>query len=285
MLSPGTWSGRERSSHTGVSAVPRIRLAIFTSKCSEAIECFNACGSPPRTGCIQTSTLTRPGMNLSLYFVFFLTSCATVATPGPGVLMTLMKSIRWGFKGAIWTICGTATGAVIMACISATGVGLLLSQSPVAYNWLRVLGACYMIWLGIKNWRVKTVSLEAAIQHKSKTDARTKTPESEPAAETIRHFPFFMEGIVLQMTNPMLIMFFVSLFPQFIDEKVDFALQFSVLTFTYFALIIVIHSLYSIATTCFREFLASESMSRWIYRIGGTIFILLALKVLSQIGF
>ena len=72
-------------------------------------------------------------LNLSLYSLFVITSIMTVATPGPGVLMTLMKSIGYGFRGAIWTICGTATGAIIMSAISATGVGLILRASPDAY--------------------------------------------------------------------------------------------------------------------------------------------------------
>lgn len=154
-------------------------------------------------------------LNLSLYSLFVITSVMTVATPGPGVLMTLMKSIGYGFRGAIWTICGTATGAIIMSAISATGVGLILRASPDAYALLRVVGAAYMIWLGIKNWRVRTVSLESALRgSKHRAITRGAAVEGE-----IRRFPFFMEGITLQMTNPMLIMFFVSLFPQFIDPS------------------------------------------------------------------
>lgn len=72
-----------------------------------------------------------------------------------------------------------------------------------------------MIWLGIKNWRVRTVSLESALRgSKHRAITRGAAVEGE-----IRRFPFFMEGITLQMTNPMLIMFFVSLFPQFIDPS------------------------------------------------------------------
>ena len=218
-------------------------------------------------------------LNLSLYSLFVITSIMTVATPGPGVLMTLMKSIGYGFRGAIWTICGTATGAIIMSAISATGVGLILRASPDAYALLRVVGAAYMIWLGIKNWRVRTMSLESALRG-SKHRAITQGAAVEGE---IRRFPFFMEGITLQMTNPMLIMFFISLFPQFIDPNFDYARQFAILTGSYFALVFIIHSGYSLTVTHFRGALANRGASRIIYRIGGTLFLLLAAQVFLSV--
>lgn len=218
-------------------------------------------------------------LNFSLFTVFVITSIMTVATPGPGVLMTLMKSIGYGFRGAIWTICGTATGAIIMSAISATGVGIILRTSPDAYAVLRVVGAAYMIWLGVKNWRVKAVSLETALRGKKHRD----NAAGVPTAGEIRRFPFFMEGITLQMTNPMLIMFFISLFPQFIDPTLPYGTQYGILASTYGILILIIHSGYSFVTSRFRGFLASERMSSLIYRIGGSIFIALALKVLWDV--
>lgn len=219
-------------------------------------------------------------MNYSLYLLFLVTASTTVATPGPGVLITIMKSLQHGIKGAIWTILGTASGTVVMACISATGLGILLSTSPDAYEALRIFGAGYMIYLGARNWRAKPVSFKAAaaiIEEKSQGGASG----SELA---IRKGSFFMEGIYLQMTNPMLIMFFISLFPQFIDRKLDFGLQFVVLSMTYFMLVVVIHSSYSFIVSRFRNALSNPNRAGIIYKIGGTIFILLALNVLKDVA-
>ena len=219
-------------------------------------------------------------MNYSLYLLFLVTASTTVGTPGPGVLITIMKSLQHGIKGAIWTILGTASGTVVMACISATGLGILLSTSPDAYEALRIFGAGYMIYLGARNWRAKPVSFKAAaaiIEEKSQGGASG----SELA---IRKGSFFMEGIYLQMTNPMLIMFFISLFPQFIDRKLDFGLQFVVLSMTYFMLVVVIHSSYSFIVSRFRNALSNPNRAGIIYKIGGTIFILLALNVLKDVA-
>lgn len=219
-------------------------------------------------------------MNYSLYLLFLVTASTTVATPGPGVLITIMKSLQYGIKGAIWTILGTASGTVVMACISATGLGILLSTSPDAYEALRIFGALYMIYLGVRNWRAKPVSFKAAaaiIEEKSQGEGTSRELG-------IRRGSFFMEGIYLQMTNPMLIMFFISLFPQFIDRKLDFGLQFVVLSLTYFLLVVVIHSCYSFIVSRFRSALSNPNRAGVIYKVGGTIFILLALNVLKDVA-
>lgn len=221
-------------------------------------------------------------MNYSLYILFLITASTTVATPGPGVLITIMKSLQHGIRGAIWTILGTASGTVVMACISATGLGILLSTSPDAYEALRIFGAGYMIYLGLRNWRAKPVSFKAAaaiIEEKSSNGERASDSDQQ-----IRKGSFFMEGIYLQMTNPMLIMFFISLFPQFIDRKLDFAPQFIVLSLTYFLLVVVIHSCYSFIVSRFRSALSNPNRAGIIYKVGGTIFILLAINVLKDVA-
>lgn len=220
-------------------------------------------------------------MNYSLYLLYIVAAAATVASPGPGVLMTLMRSMQWGYRWSIWTVTGIASGTIVMAGISATGLSFLLAQSPAAYDWMCIVGACYMVWLGIKNWRVKTVSLSAAMRHKANNNE--KSIKEEPEHPT--PWSLWFEAIALQMTNPMLIMFFISLFPQFIDPKGDHDLQFVVLSLTFASLVMVIHSGYAIAVTYFRGFLNSPRISQLIYRAGGTIFILLALKVFSQVIF
>lgn len=166
-----------------------------------------------------------------------------------------------------------------MGVLSATSIGILLSPSPSAYNALRILGAAYMVWLGIKNFRVKVVDLDTVI--KSREEEHRPLVSNNP--NVIHPFPFFMEGITLQMTNPLLIMFFLSLFPQFIDMKLAYLPQFIGFTSTYFLLVIVIHTGYSLVTSHYRVLLKSQAMTQWIYRIGGTLFILLAIFVLQSV--
>lgn len=218
-------------------------------------------------------------MNTTLYGLFLLTAAATVFSPGPGVLMTIMKSVRFGYGGAIWTICGTASGTIIMALVSATGLGIVLSHSPGTYGALRVLGALYMVWLGWKSWNAKGLGFKLA----DKEIDKLKPEDFRDAI--VRPILFFMEGITLQMTNPMLIMFFVSLFPQFIAADAPFWPQFALLSGTYFLLVILIHTGYSLVTSHFRGLLRSERASRIIYRTGSVLFWLLSVKVFADVVF
>lgn len=105
-------------------------------------------------------------LNTSLFTLFLITSALTVATPGPGVLMTLTSSIRYGLRTAIYVILGTATGTVVMAAISSTGLGLLIATSPAAYEAIKGLGALYMVYLGLKLFKAKPFSFDLAAKEK-----------------------------------------------------------------------------------------------------------------------
>lgn len=217
-------------------------------------------------------------MNATLFALFLITSATTIVTPGPGVLMVIMKSLQHGFKGAIWTICGTSSGTVLMAVISGTGVGVVLAHSPTAYAALRVVGACYLIWLGVRSWRLKAQPSVMKV-------AEVKQPSpNRQAAQTgeVRRFKAFVEGITLQLTNPVLIMFFISLFPQFIDQKLPYAEQYAILTIVYFVLVFSIHSGYALLTTKCRRFLSGNA-TLVMHRIGGTLFLFLALMVFYDV--
>ena len=102
-------------------------------------------------------------LNTSLFSLFLITSALTVATPGPGVLMTLTSSIRYGLRTAVYVILGTATGTVVMAAISSTGLGILIATSPAAYEVIKGLGALYMVYLGVRLFRAKPFSFDLAV--------------------------------------------------------------------------------------------------------------------------
>ena len=111
-------------------------------------------------------------MNTSLYLLYLVTAATTVLSPGPGVLMTIMKSIRHGYRGAVWGILGVASGTIIMALITVSGIGAMLRYSPEAYDLLRTVGALYMVWLGWKAWKASASNSRAT---KRRTSSSTRT--------------------------------------------------------------------------------------------------------------
>lgn len=191
---------------------------------------------------------------MKLYLLFLLMATATVFSPGPGVLMTLTNSIRHGFRGTVGGILGIAAGALVVAAISATSVGVILATSARAFMIMKYVGAAYLFYLGIKLWRSPAFRFEATA--------------GQPAGMGRR----FTEGLSLQLTNPKAIFFFLSVFPQFIDHDRPYASQFALLVLTYGSLVVLIHCVYALSAQRMRNWLTSERGGRMVNRMGGATF-------------
>lgn len=192
---------------------------------------------------------------MKLYPLFLLMATATVFSPGPGVLMTLTNAVRYGLRGTIGGILGIACGALVVAAISATSVGIVLATSALAFTILKFAGAAYLVYLGIRLWRAPAVNLATQPAHEAGFARR------------------FAEGLSLQLTNPKAIFFFLSVFPQFIEPERSYAGQFALLVLTYSALVVLIHCLYALTARRARGWLSSEHGGRLLNRIGGATFV------------
>lgn len=193
---------------------------------------------------------------MKLYPLFLLMATATVFSPGPGVVMTLTNAIRYGLPGTFGGILGIAFGALVVAAISATSLGMILASSAVAFTVMKYLGAAYLVYLGIKLWRAPAFHFNEA----ASADAGFRKR--------------FVQGLSLQMTNPKAIFFFLSVLPQFIDLSANYAMQFAILVLTYGALVVVIHCLYAFSAHRAKRWLTSAKGGRAVNRIGGATFIL-----------
>ena len=193
---------------------------------------------------------------MKLYLLFLVMAAATVFSPGPGVVMTLTNSLRHGFRNTLGGILGVAVGALVVAAVSATSVGLVLAASAVAFTVLKFAGAAYLIYLGIRLWR----SPAPAIAEQATLEAGFRRR--------------FIEGLALQLTNPKAIFFFLSVFPQFIDPQRDYAAQFIVLVLSYSTLVVIIHCIYALFAQRAKGWLTSPRGRRVVNRAGGATFML-----------
>jgi threonine/homoserine/homoserine lactone efflux protein len=198
------------------------------------------------------------------YGVFLALAATAVLSPGPGVALTITNSLRYGVNNALAGIFGLAVGALILAAISASGVGIILAASSIAFTIMKYVGAAYLFYLGVKMW----LSPEAT--------AKVQTPTA--ANRRIR----FLEALSLQLSNPKAIFFFVSIFPQFIDTASPSLMQFSGLVFSYCFLIFIIHSLYALLASKASRWLSSSKGNQALSRIGGTAFIFFGLALASS---
>ena len=191
---------------------------------------------------------------MSTYLLYIAIASVTIASPGPGVILTLSNTLRFGVMSALAGIAGVSVGTFCLAVISATSLGIIMATSAVAFTVLKYVGAAYLIYLGIKLWRS---SPDFSFRNKAQQKSHTKR---------------FLEGLSITLLNPKPIFFFMSLFPQFIDPAADFVRQFLLLALTFSSLVIVIHCAYGGVATMARAKLSSPNMGRMINKLGGGVF-------------
>lgn len=188
--------------------------------------------------------------------MFVLVAAAAVASPGPGVVMTVTNAWRFGWSGAVGGILGIAVGVFAVAALSATGVGVILATSARAFAALKMVGAAYLVFLGVRLWRAPALRLDAGAAH----DA--------PFARRLG------EGLSLQLTNPKALLFFLSVFPQFVDPARPYGGQFALLVTTYALLVVAIHSGYALLAARARGSFVAGHGTRALQRAGGAAFVL-----------
>jgi len=132
---------------------------------------------------------------------FIVAAFVMVVIPGPTVLFTIGRAMALGRVGGFLSILGTAVGSVVLVVAVALGVGTVIAQSVVLFTIVKVLGAGYLIFLGIQ-----------AIRHRK--DAALAMVTAQPRRSGRR---LLLEGFVVGVTNPKSIAFFLAILPQFVD--------------------------------------------------------------------
>ena len=198
---------------------------------------------------------------MSELLLFVGLAAVNIVTPGPGVMLTLTNAIRHPWKDALAGILGVASGTFLVATLCVAGVGAVLLTSSVAFMVMKYAGAAYLIYLGIKMWRAP-----------SRGFVELPTTRGSLARR-------FAEGFVLQVSNPNAILFFLALFPQFIDHGDGGLARATTLVAGYATLVVAIHSLYATAARRTRVWLGSAGGGRIVNRVSGSVFILSGLAL------
>jgi threonine/homoserine/homoserine lactone efflux protein len=195
--------------------------------------------------------------------LFMTATLALNLVPGPDVLYVLANSARHGIRGGVFATLGVSAGIVFHTCIAAFGIAAVLLAHRWAFDALRIIGALYLIWLGIAAWRAAGI------------------PEL-PGTIDPRLSQVFRQGLITNVLNPKVALFFLAFLPQFADPaRGNITLQ--VLTFG--ALFIVsgtiVNLLYawaggSVSATLRRD----VRWQRRLNRISGTILFALGGRLL-----
>ena len=189
------------------------------------------------------------------YLIYVGVAIATILLPGPAVMLTLNNSIQRGILKSLAGILGIALAILLVAIISATSLGIVLASSAIAFNIIKIVGAAYLIYLGIKMFRSETTNNDLFKEQEGS------------------FFKCFMEGFLVSVSNPKAVIFFMSIFPQFIDLTQEYTPQFILLAVTFSFLVIVIHTIYAVSASFAKSKLSSQNGSSLLNKISGGVFV------------
>jgi homoserine/homoserine lactone efflux protein len=167
-------------------------------------------------------------MAIHLYLTFVAACVVIVIVPGPTVTLIIANSLRHGTGAGMRNIAGTQLGFVCMIAIVLAGLASLIDTMGVWFDYVRLAGAAYLVWLGIKLLRSSGVL--AAVQNAPKP-----------------RVGFFAQGFLVAM-NPKALLLFGALFPQFIDPAGDYVAQVLLLGLTAMVIALIFDTAYAILT-------------------------------------
>jgi threonine/homoserine/homoserine lactone efflux protein len=134
---------------------------------------------------------------------FLLTVYVLILIPGPSVLFVVSRGVALGRRAALATVVGNAAGLTLQLALVAVGVGSILARSDAVYTTVKLIGAVYLVVLGVRSIR----------DRKALADALTSAAPPRGLARTIR------EGFLVGATNPKGVLIFTAVLPQFIDRS------------------------------------------------------------------
>ena len=198
--------------------------------------------------------------------VYVLVSFIACVTPGSGVLYTVTNGLRGGLRTVLASPLGTTLGVGLMSLISATDLGALITSSPALYAGLQLVSAAVLFWLGWGSWNAGAVRLDKLGRLESN--------------DSLTFSSIFKGALYVQASNVMLIVFLLSLMPQFIDPEIAYIPQVTFMIAVYALMVFVCMIFYALIADRMRVFLARGSGPKLMNKASAVIFMLLACWVL-----
>lgn len=199
-------------------------------------------------------------MTLPVWLSLFSASAIISLTPGAGAVNTMSNSISVGWRRSIWGIVGQQVALLVHIAIVAAGVGVLVAGSPVVFNIIRVLGAAYLAYLGVRLMLTRPVGGPAGVD--------PTVLSSESAGSLMRR------GFWVNLLNPKAIVFFLAFMPQFIRPEQPLVPQYAILTATVVLVdTLVMWGVFAVAAKPFRRAVSSARGQRVMNTVFGSLFV------------
>ena len=196
-------------------------------------------------------------------------SAVVIVTPGQDTALTIRNTLLAGRRGGVLTAVGVSTGQVCWTIAASAGVAALLSASEPAFVALKLVGAAYLVFLGLQ-------ALVAAVRH----DGPGRIVVGRPGAR-LGPARAFRQGLVSNLGNPKMAVFFTSLLPQFAADGAGF-LVFLVLGLVFCTMTLVWLSAYAAAVARAGDFLRRPRIRRTVEGLTGAVLVALGLRLAAE---
>ena len=191
-------------------------------------------------------------MDLHTWFAFFVASWIIAVSPGSGAVLSMSHGLSYGVRKTSATIMGLQLGLLLILLIAGAGVGSLLMASEWAFNAVKIVGAGYLIYLGISQWRSGGSPLAAQ--------------EAVPEASLKKRV---LTGFLTNATNPKGIIFMVAVLPQFMTTSRPLAPQLAILAVTMLAVDTTVMHSYAAGASALRGLMRNARAMRNQNRVFG----------------
>ena len=194
-------------------------------------------------------------MTIEIWLAFVAASMILLIIPGPSVLLVVSYALGQGWRAALPMAAGVALGDFTAMTLSMLGVGALLATSAALFTALKLAGAAYLVWLGIKLWRAGG------------------TLNTEPRRDRASALRMLGHAWLVTALNPKGITFFVAFLPQFLDPRGDVVMQMLVCEATFLALAFANAFGYALAASRARSLVHDPRAVGLFNKAGGTLLI------------
>ena len=209
---------------------------------------------------------------LDLLSGFFAICILLALTPGPDNIFVLTQSALSGRLAGVFVVLGLCTGVLVHSTAVALGVAAIVQTSSLAFNALKILGACYLLYLAWAVLRARPEPLDVT----GPTAAAQKQKQHKAD-----YFRLYRRGIIMNVTNPKVSIFFLSFLPQFADPaRGSVAGQIFVLGgFFILSTLLIFGGIALLAGTIGTHLRNSARAQNIVNKIAGLVFIGLAIKL------
>ncbi len=192
-------------------------------------------------------------MSFDLYLAYLVATVVIIVVPGPTVTLIIANSLSHGTRAGLLNVAGTQLGIALMIALVGIGLASLIEALGWWFEIVRLAGAAYLVYLGIKLLR-STGAL------------------GEPKNVPVPRVGFFLQGFLVAISNPKTLIFFGAFIPQFINPNSDYALQVAIMGATAVVVASISDGLYAILVGGAGRRI-SKTRIRWLSRISGSVLI------------